>query len=261
MNFTREPTIESVISSREGYKLSIRNSKKESKSEYQQLDSIEVVSFGNQVFFRCIDRPKSFILPVSDYEVVEVRETRLLIKNPTVERNVKISIEDEPTNSLSKDDDKKEASQKKKRRNRTKKTVPTSKTEVVEKETQQANDKTLKEGEELTKNLFKDLLTPPQMLISQALTQEDATNLPQESSTKVTLPELQEKFSETSAKDMTKPEKKKIIRKKISPPLRLVEFSDDTNESKEKKIPKKVAKKKATSESKDKDLVAGKITE
>lgn len=79
MLFTREPIIETVITARNGYRLCVRNSK--SPVEELLVDALEIVSFGQALFFRCIERPKAFLLPVSDYEVSEVRETRLVLKH------------------------------------------------------------------------------------------------------------------------------------------------------------------------------------
>lgn len=80
VNFTREPIIESVITPREGCKLVVRNSKGVGQEEYF-VDAVEVVSFGPAVFYRSLERPKNFLLPVSDYEVLEVRETRMVLKH------------------------------------------------------------------------------------------------------------------------------------------------------------------------------------
>lgn len=89
MNFTREPIIETIITPRDGCKLTIRNSKGGSQEEYF-VDAIEVVSFGQSMFFRSQERPKSFLLPVTDYEVVEAKETRVVLKNAPLEGNIKI---------------------------------------------------------------------------------------------------------------------------------------------------------------------------
>jgi len=80
VNFTREPIVETVVSPREGCKLVIRSSKSAGQEEYL-VDAIEIVRFGSALFFRSLERPKSFILPVSDYEVMEVRETRVVLKH------------------------------------------------------------------------------------------------------------------------------------------------------------------------------------
>jgi len=89
VNFTREPIIETVIMPREGCKLLVRNSKGGGQEEYY-VDSIEVVSFGRSFFFRSQERPKSFLVPVSDYEVLEQKEMRMSLKNVAPERSIKI---------------------------------------------------------------------------------------------------------------------------------------------------------------------------
>lgn len=89
MDFTREPIIETVITPKEGCKLVVRSSKTVGQEEYF-VDAIEVVSFGQAIFFRSMERPKSFIVPASDYEVLEVREARIVLKNVGLERSIKI---------------------------------------------------------------------------------------------------------------------------------------------------------------------------
>ncbi len=89
MNFTREPIIETVITPREGCKLVVRSSKGNGQEDYF-VDAVEVVSFGHSFFFRSQERPKSFLVPVSDYEVLELKETRMVLKNVTTDRSIKI---------------------------------------------------------------------------------------------------------------------------------------------------------------------------
>jgi hypothetical protein len=89
VNFTREPIIETIISPKEGYKLCIRNSKAANSEEFF-VDAVEVVSFGQAFFFRGLERPKPFLVPVTDYEIFEVKETRVVLKNIAHERNIKI---------------------------------------------------------------------------------------------------------------------------------------------------------------------------
>jgi hypothetical protein len=90
VNFTREPIIETIISPKEGCKLLIRSSKSGSGAEEHYVDAVEVVSFGRAFFFRSMERPKAFLVPVSDYEVLEVKEMRVALKNVSHERNIKI---------------------------------------------------------------------------------------------------------------------------------------------------------------------------
>lgn len=89
MDFTRQPIIESIITPKEGCKLVVRSSKGVAQEEFF-VDSLEVVSFSNFLFYRSMERPKCFIVPVSDYEVLEVRETRMVLKNVGVDRTIKI---------------------------------------------------------------------------------------------------------------------------------------------------------------------------
>lgn len=89
MNFTREPIIETIVSPKEGNKLLVRSSKGAGHEEYY-VDALEVVSFGHSFFFRSLERPRPFLVPVSDYEIVEVKEVRAPLKTPAVERSIKI---------------------------------------------------------------------------------------------------------------------------------------------------------------------------
>jgi len=89
VNFTREPIIETIITPREGCKLVVRSSKGGSQEDYF-VDAVEVVSFGHSFFFRSQERPKSFLVPVSDYEILELKETRMVLKNASAERSIKI---------------------------------------------------------------------------------------------------------------------------------------------------------------------------
>lgn len=84
MHYTREPIIETIITPREGYKLAVRSSRPGGQEEYL-VEALEVVSFNTALFFRSVERPKCFLLPVTDYEVVEVRETRMVLKHATPE--------------------------------------------------------------------------------------------------------------------------------------------------------------------------------
>lgn len=89
MDFTREPIIETVITPKEGCKLVVRSSKSSGQEEYF-VDAVEVVSFGSSFFFRSLERPKSFLVPVTDYEILEVREARMVLKNVGLDKSIKI---------------------------------------------------------------------------------------------------------------------------------------------------------------------------
>lgn len=89
MYFTRDPIVETVIASREGYKLSLKSTKGAAQ-EVLVVDAVEVVRLGNSVFFRNSDHSKSFLLPAADYEIIEVRETRTVLKVADLDKGIKI---------------------------------------------------------------------------------------------------------------------------------------------------------------------------
>lgn len=89
MDFTREPITESVITPKEGCKLVIRSSKGVGHEEFF-VDAVEVVSFGHTFFLRSLEKPKAFLVPATDYEILEVRETRMVLKHVGGDRSIKI---------------------------------------------------------------------------------------------------------------------------------------------------------------------------
>jgi hypothetical protein len=88
VDYTREPIIETVITPKEGCKLVLRNTKGASQEEYF-VDAVEVVTFGTTHFFRSLERPKPFLIPTTDFEVLEVREPRMILKAPGQDRSAK----------------------------------------------------------------------------------------------------------------------------------------------------------------------------
>jgi hypothetical protein len=95
VNFTREPIIETIITPKEGYKLLVRSSKGMTQEEHS-VDALEVISFGPAIFYRSQERPKPFLVPVGDFEVIEIKETRVVLKNANLERAIKIGGGREP---------------------------------------------------------------------------------------------------------------------------------------------------------------------
>jgi hypothetical protein len=77
------------VTPKEGCKLVVRNSKGVGQEEFV-VDALEVVSFGHAIFFRSLERPKSFLVPTTDYEVLEVREARMVLKTTPLEKGIKI---------------------------------------------------------------------------------------------------------------------------------------------------------------------------
>ena len=95
MNFTREPIIETIITPKDGFRLTVRSSKGQSQEEYS-VEALEVVSFGNALFFRSSEKPRSFLLPITDYEIIESREPKIVLKNHTIDKTIKIAGGREP---------------------------------------------------------------------------------------------------------------------------------------------------------------------
>lgn len=89
MDFTREPIIESIITAKDGHRIVVRSSKNVGHEEYF-VDALEVISFGHSVFFRSSERPRPFLVPATDYEVLEVREARVALKAPSIAGTVRI---------------------------------------------------------------------------------------------------------------------------------------------------------------------------
>lgn len=73
MNFTREPIILTIITPKDGYRLSVRSCFR--GSEEYIVDAVEMISFGNDTFYRSLERTKAFFVPTNSYEVVEVKES------------------------------------------------------------------------------------------------------------------------------------------------------------------------------------------
>ncbi|MES2199223.1 MAG: hypothetical protein V4489_03535 [Chlamydiota bacterium] len=197
MNFTREPIIETILSPKDGCKLCIRNSKIAGAEELF-VDAVEVVSFGQAFFFRGQERPKPFLVPASDYEVFEVKETRVVLKNITHERNIKISggreafikppkeVVPEKVEELEKESEEKDLTtevvadvktdKKRDRRRNRRKRMAEERKETGDKPKGSADDSD-EEGEEdapvaevkVTSAMFTHLLPPPPTLISETL--------------------------------------------------------------------------------------------
>lgn len=109
MNFTRDPIIETVITPKEGYKLIVRNSKGASSQEEYHVNALEVVSFGQSLFFRSKEKPKVFLLPVGDYEVFEQKETSISLKNASLDRSIKIGGGKDTSSKTAKEESKEES--------------------------------------------------------------------------------------------------------------------------------------------------------
>ncbi|HBW24975.1 MAG TPA: hypothetical protein DEF13_04915 [Holosporales bacterium] len=169
MNYTREPIIETIITPKEGSKLLVRSSKKEGREDYL-VDSIEVISFGHSFFFRSLERPKSFLLPAADYELLEVKESRLPLKTTVIDRSIKIGGGRQPAPALIEEKEISEESaerpheRKKERRHRRRRRGEEHKASSSETE-----EKSLAQPEGEEKKRLSRLLPPPPTLIAQTI--------------------------------------------------------------------------------------------
>ncbi len=152
MNFTREPIIETIITPRDGFKIMLRANRGDKEFN---VDAVEVVNFGNALFFRSTERPKSFLLPVAEYEVVEMRETRVVLKNASVDKSVKIAGGKEPKETKEEKEDPSKDPKKRERRRTRRRRPSTEETP---------------EGEPT--KVFTGLIPPPTNLISDSIPQD-----------------------------------------------------------------------------------------
>lgn len=216
MDFTREPIIETVITPREGCKLVVRSSKGPGQEEFF-VDALEVVSFGNTFFFRSLERPKSFIVPTSDYEVLEVREARMVLKNVGTERTIKIAGGREPshrekeqppkaaasteeakpsdkdTSKLDKKRDRRRNARKRRGR-RDEAAADSEQDEQTDASTAQGGEDEKPEDQHVGSSIVSTLLPPPPTLISESLQRYKRMEFfpPEEEA----LPELEDDFEE-----------------------------------------------------------------
>lgn len=197
MNFTREPIIETILSPKDGYKLCIKNSKIAGAEELC-VDALEVVSFGQAFFFRSQERPRSFLVPVSDYEIFEVKETRVVLKNITHEKNIKINggkesppkvikeVLPEKSEDMEKESEEKPAvalsvpaptdspveiktDKKRDRRRNRRKRMSDDKRDPQEKKSEESSEEEVVSEVKVSSAMFTHLLPPPPTLISETL--------------------------------------------------------------------------------------------
>lgn len=200
MDFTREPLVETVITPKEGFKLIIRASSGNSEEEYS-VGAVEVVSFGNCYFFRSLEKPKAFLLPMTEYEVVESRETRTVLKKPQIEKNIKIGGGKKPDKEDREDAPKEESKKREKKRSRKRRST---KDEKPKEETPKEEGA---EGEKKEESAppRRTLLPPPTSLISDQIDRyknylvEQGALLPEE------LEEAEKKIEEISQAEESAP--------------------------------------------------------
>lgn len=214
MDFTRQPIIETVISPRDGHKISIRNSKEANQEEYL-VNAVEIVSFGPALFFRCLERkPKAFLLPIADYDVVEVKEARMVLKNISTDKPIKIgegkSSKEASTNKEEKKAESEAKKNPKKRHSRKRRSSKVNPEKDVEKATE-GNERT--EPPQKTEPVVAVIFPPPPKIIAKAdLAELSDQQKEQASIAKADLAELAKKQKEKASiaeKPKQKSEEKK----------------------------------------------------
>lgn len=195
MNYTREPIIETVITPKEGCKLVIRSSKGVGQEDYY-VDAVEVVSFGNALFYRSIERPKSFLVPVSDYEVIELKETKMVLKTVNLDKTVKIGKEEE---------------KKDRKRSRRKKALSSGKIkEEVKKAEEPIKEEKKFDETHPSSTIVKKIFPPPTSLIKEKLAKfkgeeaVDGITSVEETSIKTPMPEEKKSADASEKKSKTK---------------------------------------------------------
>ena len=173
VDFTREPLVETVVTPKEGYKLLIRPISGNQQEEYSVI-SVEVVSFGSCFFFRSKEKPKAFLLPMTEYEVIETRETRTVLKKPQMEKPIKIgggkkvstkatkTKEQEKQEESEEETPKEEPKKRERKRSRKRRTKSDKDSEPKEESSEDA-------GKEEKPPVRRTLLPPPTSLISEQI--------------------------------------------------------------------------------------------
>jgi len=219
VNYTREPIIESIITPKEGCKLVVRNSKGGASEEYF-VESLEIVSFGNAIFFRSTERPKSFLVPVTDFEVIELKETKMVLKTANIEKSIKIGggkIEETK-------------SQKRKRRQKThqEKTQlekPPQTQPIVEK----GGDKD--DETQVSSSILRKLFPPPPNLIKEKLNHIKSPEKINESISKEIVKEESPKDEKKTEKIKEEADKTQEIKKEAKEETLVVEETTEKEES------------------------------
>jgi len=172
VDFTREPIIETIITPREGHRLVVRNTKSSGQEEFI-VDALEVITFGKASFFRNRERPKSFVVPVSDYEIVEVRDPRVGLKVASFESTLKsTSVRPKPKEEKPEVEAEEKVVEKKRKKNNRRKKKEESKPKAeeqaelvqkVEEQVESVQEEESKSAEEGRSS--GQLLPPPPLLI------------------------------------------------------------------------------------------------
>lgn len=239
MNFTREPIIETIVVPKDGFKLVVRNSKIAGVEEYF-VDSVEIISFGPALFFRSMERPKSFLLPVSDYEILEVRETKVVLKHTGVASRGKTAKPEVEAEAGSEEEASAEKRRGRRQRRRKGREQPVQEEVVEESPTEQAGQKpAVSEGEapvDMPK-AFASILPPPSSLVSASVRKpeaaEESAELPSPGKEEEVLSVSPEKETKEAGSFSASRFLRKITRREEQPEESSKESSKESSEAEE----------------------------
>jgi hypothetical protein len=164
----------------------VRSTKHEIDEEFT-VDAVEIVSFGSALFYRSLEKPKPFLLPVSDYQIVEGKESRMVLKNAQFDKTIKIGggketsfrkeiEEEEEEQSLSLVLEEEEVSealpvdpsiQRKRERRRNRRRRHLEEKQEASQQTEEKTEPVLKESPAAA--VFTHLIPPPPTLISASI--------------------------------------------------------------------------------------------
>lgn len=247
MNFTREPIIESVISAREGNKLKLTSTKKDSSKEYL-VYAVEVVSFGSSLFYRSNEPGNIFFFPVQDFEIEQVRQARMILKTP---EDKAIKIAGGQDTSKSKSSEKKQKTDKAKKPKKAVK--PTSEVKEGSKEDKDAPKEKSEKSAETTSDKqsaksdakeSKDTAKKPATKVTSKDTAKESSKSAKQTKTKTTRKTTKR---QTAKKDETSNEQTEktpsLFSHLLRPPEGLISDNIDrylTNDKKETQAAEKV---------------------
>ena len=166
MDFTREPIIESIIVPADGYKLSVR--KAAQTDEGVLLEAVELVSFQNHLFYRSKANKKAFLVPVDQYELVEVRDVKVSLKKPTATPKSS-NNENDTTVSFPSKKAAAESTPKKRESTKRKSTRKTSSKKRAQEAEPVEESVDAKATDTVALPVFSPLLRPPSTLISETM--------------------------------------------------------------------------------------------
>ena len=160
MYYTREPITLSVLSAKEGYNLVIKNTKNHDEESYI-VPSVSIINFNGAIFYRSL-LDRDFLLPVSDYSVVEKKQVKLNVKLAT-KKNEDSKQPKRTSKTKSTKESRQQKPKKQKNTETQSKTVETTSEDVTNKKNDMPSHE--EKAESNTKTKKPAILPPPTSLV------------------------------------------------------------------------------------------------